>query len=121
MIFYTTKYRELILTVDPKTVVVESGVRMTRGMHGLFPNGLSIEFKNRMFDTKDLRLPFDKEMKLIKVLKNHPSYGVSFVAQDSTADEPELADNKRRHDNARQEAVEIASNTDHDEPVNKKK
>lgn len=86
MKFYSLKYKELILTVDPKTVVVESGVRSTKGELGLYPHGLSIEFKSNEFDTSTMRMNEQQERRLIQILKKHPSYGSSFIAEDHNPD-----------------------------------
>jgi len=119
MKFYSLKYSELILTVDPKTFSVESGFRVTKGMMGLYPQGLSLAFKNREFDTASLRMDFGAEQKLIKILKRHPGYGVSFVAQDHSADEN--IDAKNQAEKEKQALADKAADTNHDKPVNAKK
>lgn len=121
MKFYSLKYSELILTVDPKTFSVEGGFRVTKGMTGLYPQGLSLQFKNREFDTKSLRMDFGAEQRLIKILKRHPGYGVSFVSQDHNADEDENIDKKIQIENEKKELVNKAADTNHDKPVNAKK
>lgn len=112
MKFFSTKYRELIVTVDPKMAVIESGIRMTKGMNNLFPQGLSIAFKNREFDTKSLRMNIGDEMKLIKVLKKHPSYGVSFVAEDTKLDEEDVVKENKRNASDKDLAAAKAAETD---------
>ena len=92
MKFYSLKYRELILTVDPKTFTVDSGFRITKGMMGLYPQGLSLTFKNLEFDTKSLNMTEPQEKRLIQILKRHPSYGISFIAEDHDDADPEVAE-----------------------------
>jgi len=119
MKFYSLKYRELIVTVDPKTFTVDSGFRVTRGMMGLYPQGLSITFKNLEFDTKSLNFSFGEEQKLIKILKRHPSYGVSFIAEDHDESDPEVAEKVASARAEKAEAAEKAADTNHETPVNK--
>lgn len=118
MKYFSTKYRELIITVDPKTFTVESGMRVTKGLMGLYPQGLSIYFKNREFDTKDLRMTPEQEKRLVQVLRRHPAYGVSFIAQDHEEDD-EVAEKKARAEAEKAEAAQKAADTNHDKPVNK--
>lgn len=121
MIFYSLKYRNLILTVDPKTFVVDSGFRVTKGMNGLYPQGLSIQFKNLEFDTKSLNMNFADEMKLIKILKRHPSYGTSFRAGvEEEEEKEEVSAKKKVAERERAEAADLAADTNHDMPVSKK-
>lgn len=122
MKFFALKYSELILTVDTKTFIVESGFRITKGMNGLFPQGLSIAFKNREFDTKSLNFTQQQETRLIQILKRHPSYGSSFIAEDHNPDEEH--DNIERQKQIEEEkrlAAQKAADTDHKDLVNKPK
>lgn len=122
MKFYALKYSELILTVDTKTFTVESGFRITKGMNNLFPNGLSIAFKNREFDTKSLNFTQQQETRLIQILKRHPSYGTSFISQDHNPDEEhENIERQKQIEEEKRLAAERAANTDHKELVNKNK
>ena len=120
MKFYSLKYKELILTVDPKTFTVESGFRVTKGMMGLYPQGLSIYFKNQEFDTKTLNFSADEEKKLTQILKRHPSYGISFVSEEKEVDE-EVAQKVKTAKDEKKAVVKIAADTNHKELVNKKK
>jgi hypothetical protein len=118
MKFFSLKYSDLILTVDPKTFTVESGFRVTKGMMGLYPQGLSLNFKNGEFDTKSLNLNFGEKTKLIKILKRHPSYGRSFLAEDHDKN----ADGEvGKEDEEVQKIKKKAADTNHQELVNKKK
>lgn len=119
MKFYSLKYRELILTVDPKTFSVEGGFRVTKGMTGLYPQGLSLQFKNNEFDTRSLNMTPDQEKRLITILKRHPSYGVSFISQDHD-DEHENIETQKQVEEEKKLAAQKAAETDHKEPVNKK-
>lgn len=110
----STKYRELILTVDPKTFTVEGGFRVTKGMNGTFPRGLSLQFKDGEFDTKSLNLSFGDEQKLVKVLKNHPSHGVSFrFATQTEEDETTANSNEKQVKGDKNTAASKAAETDH--------
>jgi hypothetical protein len=125
MKFFSKKYSELILTVDPKTFSVESGFRVTKGMMGIgqsmgYPQGLSITFLNGEFNTKSLNLTQQQELRLIDVLKKHPSYGVSYVAEDYEK-EHDNADREKQVQQEKKEAAQKAADTDHKEPVNKPK
>lgn len=118
MKFHSLKYSELIVTIDPKTFIVDSGYRVTKGLMGLYPQGLSIQFKNREFDTGSLGFSFGEEQKLIKRLKKHPSYGISFIAEDSTLEDPEVAEKARQAKNEKAEASQKAADTDHGKKEN---
>lgn len=113
MKFYSLKYRELILTVDPKTFIVDSGMKVTKGLMGLYPQGLSISFKNLEFDTKSLGMSFGEEQKLIKILKRHPSYGTSFVAEDYDTEDQETAEKVAAAKSDKAEAAAKAADTNH--------
>lgn len=116
MKFFSLKYTELIVTVDPKTFVVDAGFRVTKGMMGLFPQGLSIQFKNKEFDTKSLRMSDQDERKLINILKRHPSYGVSFIASGEELDQ-EAAANRDAAEAERKAVAAKVANTDKKTPV----
>lgn len=108
------KYKELILTVDPKTFTVEGGYRVTKGMNGQFPRGLSLSFKGGEFDTKSLNLSFGEEQKLVKALKGHPSLGVSFrFATQEVEDEAAANANESEVKGAKKAAAAAAAETDH--------
>lgn len=120
MKFFSLKYSELILTVDPKTFTVEGGFRVTKGMMGLYPQGLSINFKNREFDTSSLNLEDRDEKRLIKILKRHPSYGLSFIAEDHNEDEEVQESQTAKQAKADKEVAKtVAADTNHDKPKNK--
>lgn len=117
MKLFSLKFRELILTVDPKTFTIEMGAKIMRGLFGKFPNGLSLEFKNNEFDTRSLRFDAVTEAKLIRILRKHPSYGISFVTEDHT-DDNENQETVQFHKDQKKTAVTVAAETDHDEIVN---
>lgn len=119
MKFLSTKYKELIVTVDPKSFVIDGGQKVTKGLLGLYPTGLSIYFTKGEFDTKSLRMSFGEEQKLIKILKNHPSYGVSFVAEDIAKEENELTPEQKQAKADKEIAAAKAADTNHDKPKNK--
>lgn len=73
MIFHSLKYKALIVTLDPRTHVIQNGTKIMKGLTGQYPQGRSIEFVNGVYETTD--------KKEIKLLKANPGYGVSFVAQ----------------------------------------
>lgn len=112
MKFYSLKYKELVLTVDPKTVVIESGVRTTKGELGLFPHGLSIVFKNNEFDTSSMRMGEQQERRLIQILKRHPSYGSGFIAEDHNPDaDHENIERQKQIEEDKKLAAERAADT----------
>ena len=74
MIFISKKHSALNLVIDAKTFQVVNGRTIMTGLNGEFPVGMSIQFANKLYETKD--------PKVIKALKNHPRYGVTFFSEE---------------------------------------
>jgi len=74
MIFISKKHSALNLVLDPKTFQVTNGRTIMTGLNGDFPVGMSVQFANKIYETND--------PKIIKALKNHPRYGVTFFSEE---------------------------------------
>ena len=66
------------LVLDARTFQVVNGRTIMTGLNGDFPIGLSVQFKDGVFETND--------KKIISALKKHPRYGVTFFSE-ALADE----------------------------------
>ena len=74
MQFFTRKYRNMRVVVEPRSTVVIEGVPIIKGLNNKFPLGLAVEFKDGLYKTNDPAI--------IKALKAHVNYGVHFFAED---------------------------------------
>ena len=124
MIFHSVKYSNLRLTVNPKTFSVESGFRVAKGlmnvMRDVFPSGLTIEFKDREFDTRSLGLDKKDESRLINVLIHHPGYGVSFISQNYSKEENPNKDVEKQVKQDKKLAIAKAADTNKNPKSDKK-
>lgn len=100
--FFSRKYKELRVVLDPKTYKVEAGVRMATGLTGKFPIGRSVQFQDGMYTTSD---PAE-----IKALKEHESYGLGFYS-DEPGEAAEPTDEALRKENEKKELAEAARST----------
>ena len=74
MIFISKKHSALNVVLDAKTFQVVNGRTIMVGINGDFPIGMSVQFANNIFETND--------PKIIKAMKNHPRYGITFFSED---------------------------------------
>ena len=78
MNFIARKYKELRLTVDPRIRIRDQGRSITKSLTGETQLGLTIEFHNGLFETKDPTI--------IAILKNHPRYGLDYISDERSKD-----------------------------------
>lgn len=99
--FYSRKYKELKVTLDPRGVAVKNGRTLIAGLKGDFPQGLTVEFQNGMYETND--------PKIIKALRSNKNYGRGFFEEDQKV---ELTPEQARKENERKELAKKAAETD---------
>lgn len=92
MQFFTRKYKNLRLVVEPRSTIVIEGVPIIKGLNNRFPLGLTVEFIDGQYKTND--------PEIIKAIKKHPNYGTHFYAEDYNPEdrneEGALADEEKK-------------------------
>lgn len=74
MKFIARKHRNLRLVLDPQMRFRDQGRAITKSLTGETKLGLSVQFENSIYETEDKTI--------IKFLKNHPSFGIAFIAEN---------------------------------------
>lgn len=80
MLFLARKHRNLRVVLDPHGMVIDGGQRMLKGLKGDFATGMDVEFVDGTYETND--------PKIIKAMKSHPRFGITFYSDDAEADTP---------------------------------
>lgn len=80
MIFISRKHSALRIVLDPRIRIKNMGRSTTESLTGQTQLGLSVQFRDNMFETND---PVT-----IKALKNHPDYGMAFRSDEQMKVEP---------------------------------
>lgn len=74
MKFIARKHKGLRIVIDPRVRIKQMGRSITQSLTGDTKLGLTVEFQNGLYETKD--------QVVIKALKNHPGYGISYLSDE---------------------------------------
>lgn len=97
MQFVSLKYKNLSVVLEQRIFKEVNGRAVVQGINGEFPNGMTIQFDNGVYDTNDKQV--------IDAIKNHPHYGRDFVAGADDAEPAELSTQAVREKNEKAEVV----------------